>query len=67
ALAPTAGSLLVLLFLLGAACSAIQMLVPLAAFDGRGHRIGYGAGYYDRAIAKLEDKGLTPRLIGIAF
>ncbi|MBN8940313.1 MAG: MFS transporter [Rhizobiales bacterium] len=31
ALAPTAGSLLVLLFLLGAACSAIQMLVPLAA------------------------------------
>jgi len=43
------------------------MLVPLAAFDARGHRIGYGAGYYDRAIAKLADKGLTPRLIGIAF
>jgi len=43
------------------------MLIPLAAFDARGHRIGYGAGYYDRAIAKLVDKGLTPRLIGIAF
>ncbi|TGQ67667.1 5-formyltetrahydrofolate cyclo-ligase [Mesorhizobium sp. M00.F.Ca.ET.186.01.1.1] len=43
------------------------MLVPLAAFDGRGHRIGYGAGYYDRAIAKLTDKGQPPRLIGIAF
>jgi 5-formyltetrahydrofolate cyclo-ligase len=43
------------------------MLVPLAAFDGRGHRIGYGAGYYDRAIAKLIDKGQPPRLIGIAF
>ncbi|MDX8435674.1 MULTISPECIES: 5-formyltetrahydrofolate cyclo-ligase [Mesorhizobium] len=43
------------------------MLVPLAAFDARGHRIGYGAGYYDRAIGKLADKGLTPRLIGIAF
>lgn len=43
------------------------MLVPLAAFDGRGHRIGYGAGYYDRAIAKLQDKGVNPRLIGIAF
>ncbi|UCI08404.1 5-formyltetrahydrofolate cyclo-ligase [Mesorhizobium sp. B1-1-8] len=43
------------------------MLVPLAAFDARGHRIGYGAGYYDRAIGKLVDKGLTPRLIGIAF
>jgi len=43
------------------------MLVPLAAFDARGHRIGYGAGYYDRAIAKLQDKGIEPRLIGIAF
>lgn len=43
------------------------MLIPLAAFDGRGHRIGYGAGYYDRAIARLADKGLAPRLIGIAF
>lgn len=43
------------------------MLVPLAAFDARGHRIGYGAGYYDRAIARLVDKGTTPRLIGIAF
>jgi 5-formyltetrahydrofolate cyclo-ligase len=43
------------------------MLVPLAAFDARGHRIGYGAGYYDRAIARLHDKGMPPRLIGIAF
>jgi 5-formyltetrahydrofolate cyclo-ligase len=43
------------------------MLVPLAAFDSRGHRIGYGAGYYDRAIARLQDKGIAPRLIGIAF
>ncbi|WP_274626896.1 5-formyltetrahydrofolate cyclo-ligase [Arvimicrobium flavum] len=43
------------------------MLVPLAAFDSRGHRIGYGAGYYDRAIARLQAKGMTPRLIGIAF
>lgn len=43
------------------------MLVPLAAFDGRGHRIGYGAGYYDRAIAKLQANGHAPRLIGIAF
>jgi len=43
------------------------MLVPLAAFDGRGHRIGYGAGHYDRAIAKLVDAGRPPRLVGIAF
>ncbi|WP_274423427.1 5-formyltetrahydrofolate cyclo-ligase [Chelativorans sp. YIM 93263] len=43
------------------------MLVPLAAFDRRGHRIGYGAGYYDRAIARLQENGHAPRLIGIAF
>ncbi len=43
------------------------MLVPLAAFDERGHRIGYGAGYYDRAIARLNEIGVNPRLIGVAF
>ncbi|WP_407922196.1 5-formyltetrahydrofolate cyclo-ligase [Aureimonas psammosilenae] len=43
------------------------MLVPLAAFDRRCHRIGYGRGYYDRAIAKLRAKGLTPLTIGTAF
>lgn len=43
------------------------MLIPLAAFDARGHRIGYGAGYYDRAIARLHDKGMKPRMIGVAF
>ena len=43
------------------------MLVPLAAFDHRGHRVGYGAGYYDRAIAKLQAEGIGPRLIGIAY
>lgn len=43
------------------------MLVPLSAFDRTGHRIGYGAGYYDRAIDRLHQKGLNPRLIGIAF
>lgn len=43
------------------------LLVPVAVFDRSGGRIGYGAGYYDRAIEKLHDKGLAPALIGIAF
>ncbi len=43
------------------------MLVPLSAFDRQGQRIGYGGGYYDRAIAILRRKGLARRLIGIAF
>ena len=43
------------------------MLVPLAAFDARGHRIGYGAGYYDRAIELLTRNGHALRLVGVAF
>lgn len=42
------------------------MLVPLAAFDRRGHRIGYGAGHYDRAIARLNPTG-HPLTMGLAF
>jgi len=29
------------------------LLVPLLAFDRRGFRVGYGAGYYDRTLARL--------------
>ena len=43
------------------------LLVPLSAFDSAGNRIGYGAGHYDRAIARLRAKGRTPRLLGVAF
>lgn len=42
------------------------LFVPLAAFDARGHRIGYGAGYYDQSLAAL--RRLKPvRAIGLAF
>ncbi len=43
------------------------MLMPLAAFDRHGNRIGYGAGYYDRYIAALHEKGAMPALTGFAF
>jgi 5-formyltetrahydrofolate cyclo-ligase len=29
------------------------LLVPLLAFDKTGHRLGYGAGYYDRTLSAL--------------
>ncbi|WP_244487634.1 MULTISPECIES: 5-formyltetrahydrofolate cyclo-ligase [unclassified Aureimonas] len=43
------------------------MLVPLSAFDRRCHRIGYGRGYYDRAIEAIRRRGGAPRLVGVAF
>jgi 5-formyltetrahydrofolate cyclo-ligase len=42
------------------------MLVPLLAFDRSGKRIGYGAGYYDRTIAKFRAVKPVPA-IGIAY
>lgn len=39
------------------------VLVPLLAFDGEGHRLGYGGGYYDRTLQVLP----RLRLIGVAY
>ncbi len=42
------------------------LIVPLLAFDRSGHRIGYGAGYYDMTISRL--RAMKPvTAIGIAF
>ena len=42
------------------------LLVPLAAFDRNGHRIGYGAGYYDKTITRI--RAMKPTIaIGVAF
>jgi len=42
------------------------LLVPLLAFDRAGHRIGYGAGYYDLTIARLRARKPVTA-IGIGF
>jgi 5-formyltetrahydrofolate cyclo-ligase len=42
------------------------LLVPLLAFDARGYRIGYGAGFYDRTLAKLRGER-DVLAVGFAF
>jgi 5-formyltetrahydrofolate cyclo-ligase len=42
------------------------LLVPMLVFDRRGHRIGYGAGYYDMTITDLRARK-SVLAVGIAF
>jgi 5-formyltetrahydrofolate cyclo-ligase len=43
------------------------LVVPMLAFDRAGARLGYGRGFYDRAIAHLRNHRVDPRLVGVAF
>lgn len=43
------------------------VLTPLVAFDLKGGRLGYGAGFYDRTLAKLERDGKPFQTVGLAF
>jgi len=40
------------------------IVIPGVAFDTGGRRIGYGKGFYDRALHRLEGKG---RLVGFCY
>ena len=42
------------------------LLMPLVAFDRHGHRLGMGAGFYDRCLAQLPAKHGV-QLIGFAY
>lgn len=42
------------------------LIVPLLGFDRRGHRLGYGAGHYDRTLEGLRAEGPVTA-IGLAY
>jgi 5-formyltetrahydrofolate cyclo-ligase len=42
------------------------LIVPLLAFDRRGHRMGYGAGFYDRTLATLKHRS-TILAVGVGY
>ena len=42
------------------------LIVPLLAFDRQCNRLGYGGGFYDRTIARLESAGEVLK-VGLAF
>jgi 5-formyltetrahydrofolate cyclo-ligase len=42
------------------------VLLPLVAWNEKGHRLGMGAGYYDRTFSKLAHKE-QPLRVGIAY
>jgi 5-formyltetrahydrofolate cyclo-ligase len=42
------------------------IFMPLLAFDRRGHRLGYGAGHYDRTLTQLRARGRAIT-VGIAY
>ena len=43
------------------------ILVPLVAFDKRLNRIGYGKGYYDKALIKIKKIKKKMITIGVAY
>ncbi len=43
------------------------LIVPLLAFDRRGYRVGYGAGYFDRTIAELRAHARALCAVGVGF
>ncbi|HVJ62717.1 MAG TPA: 5-formyltetrahydrofolate cyclo-ligase [Tahibacter sp.] len=45
------------------------VLVPLVAFNRRGHRLGYGGGFYDTSFAFLHERErpALPLLVGIGY
>jgi 5-formyltetrahydrofolate cyclo-ligase len=45
-------------------CASLSLFIPGVLFDRRGHRLGRGGGWYDRALAQFHNGGV---FIGLAY
>lgn len=43
------------------------MIMPGAVFDEKRHRIGYGKGFYDRYLMRMEELGITIHTLALCF
>lgn len=43
------------------------LLAPVVGFDAQCYRLGYGGGYFDRTLARLDAQGLDYHAIGIGL
>lgn len=43
------------------------MLVPGVAFDARGHRLGFGGGFYDELLTRMYARERRPVILAVAF
>ena len=43
------------------------MIMPGAVFDEKRHRIGYGKGFYDRYLMRMEQLGITIHTLALCF
>ena len=44
-----------------------MVIVPLLAFDGRGNRLGYGGGDYDRTLGALNNDEAKIITVGVGY
>ncbi len=47
--------------------SPTLLLLPLVGFDAAGYRLGYGGGYYDRALAQLRTMPTPVHAVGLGY
>lgn len=45
----------------------ILMIMPGSVFDEKRHRIGYGKGFYDRYLMRMEELGITIHTVALCF